>query len=307
MYDVVVISAAGNRAYQKYYHKDPTAYKVLRPASVPLGNPRIRGSPYTVYEYLVTGHLDKLAFTRTWALEVFPATFIAFMVRNFYAYRIYRLSNGNWLLGGSVVSPGLSPTFWLNLNISQSLLSLGACVILTLELWAEPLGTGNVKGFDGTVQSGAGVDSVVDILDISLATVAGPQNLALASDITGALVDSLISGLPTTVCSVLAAITVAASHDIFIYIFFFLLLYTNSLLMTLNARDYIRAKSNDDGIQIHSGIRFRPGPDRISPTRADSMNNQITIHIDKRIEIDTDLEESHRCSSTEGSDSKPRI
>ncbi|KAJ7215625.1 hypothetical protein C8J57DRAFT_1396718 [Mycena rebaudengoi] len=55
------------------------------------------------------------------------------------------------------------------------------------------------------------------------------------------------TGLPTSICALLVTICVAALPETFLYMFFFLLLgrlYTNSILVTLNCREYIKSSAD---------------------------------------------------------------
>ncbi|KAJ7485702.1 hypothetical protein FB451DRAFT_1168932 [Mycena latifolia] len=143
------------------------------------------------------------------------------------------------------------------------------------------------------------------------------QNLALAVNLVGALVDSVISvimifllhaqkGGNRKTTDLLNRLDTFQTHQSIRYpnervcTSIRNIMYTNSLLVTLNARDYIRAKGNDEGIQMHSGLRFRSGTEGLP-----SNENHITIRIDKHTEIDAD--ESQGYFSTENSESKPQI
>ncbi|KAJ3875690.1 hypothetical protein F5051DRAFT_413640 [Lentinula edodes] len=48
------------------------------------------------------------------------------------------------------------------------------------------------------------------------------------------------TGLPVSFCALWACISINVWPTTFIYMFFFLLLYTNSLLVSLNSRDFIK-------------------------------------------------------------------
>ncbi|KAJ6503669.1 hypothetical protein C8R45DRAFT_1091449 [Mycena sanguinolenta] len=60
------------------------------------------------------------------------------------------------------------------------------------------------------------------------------------------------TGLPTTFCAVATCISISVWPQTFIYIFWFILqgrFYTNTLLVTLNMRDYIRSAAAPATIQ----------------------------------------------------------
>ncbi|KIY49045.1 hypothetical protein FISHEDRAFT_58530 [Fistulina hepatica ATCC 64428] len=92
--------------------------------------------------------------------------------------------------------------------------------------------------------------------------------------------------IPTTLCAVVCVIMIHASPDTFIYIFFYLMLgrfYTNSLLVTLNSRNYIRGASGADNSSNSfsaSNSRGQPssGGMRRGPTRQGNEPIAIQIH-----------------------------
>ncbi|KAI3608458.1 hypothetical protein WG66_000999 [Moniliophthora roreri] len=64
------------------------------------------------------------------------------------------------------------------------------------------------------------------------------------------------TGIPVSLSALLAFISINVWRGTFIYMFFFLMLYTNSLLVTLNTREHIRDASNS---LTTSNERSQPG------------------------------------------------
>ncbi|KAJ7663458.1 hypothetical protein B0H17DRAFT_1184916 [Mycena rosella] len=293
MYNAVVISAVlygagivqGWFYYQKYWRKDPMLNKILVALVMIFDTCQHVLLTESIYKYLVTGHLDELAFSRvvkTFIIEIYPTALIALLVRNFSVYRIYRLSKGNWILAGSV-----------------SILSLGS--FASLLYYAT-----SAVGFQDIAQLveikntsiaidvlGAGVDSLISIIMIYLLN-SHKGDIRKTTDLLNHLVYQ-----PVSLQSPPPYQWLAASPDTMVYIFWFLLLgslYTNSLMVTLNARDYIRSRGNDQSIQMQSAIRFNSQPEIISTARQglpSSDNHHIAIHIDKHTEVDLEEGDSH--------------
>ncbi|KAJ7648884.1 hypothetical protein B0H17DRAFT_1215466 [Mycena rosella] len=107
------------------------------------------------------------------------------------------------------------------------------------------------------------------------------------------IIFTLSSGIPTSFASIVSATSLAVSPDTFVYLFWFTLLgglYTNSMLVTLNSREYIRSRGCDEPIQMQSALRFRSGTEVIARTPPGLPNhNPITIRIDKQTESDLQL------------------
>ncbi|KAJ7703525.1 hypothetical protein B0H17DRAFT_1194059 [Mycena rosella] len=187
------------------------------------------------------------------------------MVRNFSAYRIYRLSTGNWILAGLVTLPSLAV---FGSSLYYAAVALGYQDITELE---------HLKNI---------------ALEIA---VLGADELLIVCHRSEVykIIFTLSSGIPTSFASIASATSLAVSPDTFVYFFWFTLLgglYTNSMLVTLNSREYIRSRGSDEPIQMQSRLRFRSGTDVIARTPSGLPNhNPITIRIDKQTESDLQL------------------
>ncbi|KAJ7611913.1 hypothetical protein DFH06DRAFT_1345309 [Mycena polygramma] len=104
------------------------------------------------------------------------------------------------------------------------------------------------------------------------------------------------TGLPTSVCALAATICISAFPDTFLPIFFFLMLgrfYTNSMLVTLNSREYIKSTSKNA-----SRDRFySEAPARTRPRPAASQRDAITIRIDSETTHDFHVTDLFHCPS----------
>ncbi|KAJ6610206.1 hypothetical protein B0H10DRAFT_436805 [Mycena sp. CBHHK59/15] len=90
------------------------------------------------------------------------------------------------------------------------------------------------------------------------------------------------TGLPTSICALIAMISITVWPNTFLYIFFFLLLgrlYTNSILVTLNSREYIRSASEQASREHYS----LEASGRARQPQGSTQRDAITI----RIETDT--------------------
>ncbi|KAJ7224300.1 hypothetical protein GGX14DRAFT_649470 [Mycena pura] len=119
------------------------------------------------------------------------------------------------------------------------------------------------------------VISIVLILLLKLSKTGFKKSTDLINKL---IVFTFNTGLPTSLCALLTAIFVAASPSTFLYIFFYLLLgrlYTNSLLVTLNSRDYIKSTSQPASGEQYSLEHTVRNATRMPP------RDQITIRIDK--------------------------
>ncbi|KAJ6588251.1 hypothetical protein B0H19DRAFT_1247942 [Mycena capillaripes] len=240
MYDVVVVSAVLYGAgivqawfyYQKYWRKDPMMNKLM-----------------VGFVLLCdTWHLNPQAFDRvvkTFVIEVYPSTLIALVVRK---YAFIEGSHGQ------------------ELTADLKLLRIPYLSPVKLDAMADLLAVKNIAmAVDIT---GAVVDTLISVIMVYLLHSQKGANRKTIDLLNRLIIFTFAAGVPTSICALASAISVAASPDTMTYMFWFLMLgslYTNSLMVILNARDYIRSKGNNEGIQMSSGLRFHSGADTLSP------------------------------------------
>ncbi|KAJ7691190.1 hypothetical protein B0H17DRAFT_1063719 [Mycena rosella] len=254
MYNAVVISAALYGAgclqawlyFRKYSQRDPLVIRLLVAAVVVLDTVQQALISQSIYVYLVTGHLDPLIFGKvvnTFIIEIFPSAAIALLVQQFYSYRIYRLSNNNWLLAGFVSAVSVTAFVTLTLYGAQALKIPDIPGLLTLKPLAVALNS-----------IAAGTDLLISFVMVILLSRQKKGPKKTTDMVNRLIIFTFNAGLPTSVCALGCAISVNASPETLIYIFWFLLvgrLYTNCLLVSLNSRDYIRNTASDGVISFN--------------------------------------------------------
>ncbi|KAJ7697585.1 hypothetical protein B0H17DRAFT_1177568 [Mycena rosella] len=227
-------------------------------------------------------HMPTCAPVRTFIIEIYPTALLALMVRNFYAYRIYRLNFGPFF-----------PSVEAQLDARRiCLTSQPRILCFPPLLYEHSVNTTNVESDRTEVPILAcGSKLLTNFWELrrfqSQWTLLGPESMP-SFPTEGRYTNQHICGSFRDITFLTQA---AASPDTMVYIFFFLLLsslYTNSLLVTLNARDYMRSRGNDEAIYMDSGFGFRR-TDIISPAgRVLSSESPIAIRIDKRTERESD-------------------
>ncbi|KAJ7176716.1 hypothetical protein C8R46DRAFT_1077119 [Mycena filopes] len=189
---------------------------------------------HAVYKYLVSSISDPSilpSVVKSLIIELFFSFAIATLVQQFYCWRILKIGKSRILAGvvslvcwASTLSTLVYTSKALRLATFEELISLKPISI-----------AGNVLS--------AVADVTISIVLIILLHSAKTIGFKRTTDLINRLmVFTFNTGLPTSVSALLSAISVAALSNTFLYIFFFLLLgrlYTNSLLVTLNCREYI--------------------------------------------------------------------
>ncbi|KAK7023505.1 hypothetical protein VNI00_010641 [Paramarasmius palmivorus] len=184
-----------------------------------------------VYKYAVTMHDDPLAMTRmvkTILIELFFAGAIGFSVQMFYCYRIYRLSENNIFLAGFVTLLSMVSLGYTIVTLDYS--SLGD--LIQQQKWATAL---NVMS--------AATDIVITIAMIWCLHGKKTGFRKSTDMINRLIIFTFNTGILTSVLSVADVIALNTMPNTFIYMGFFLIrdrFYTNSILVTLNSREYIR-------------------------------------------------------------------
>ncbi|KAJ7187082.1 hypothetical protein C8R46DRAFT_1058789 [Mycena filopes] len=236
---------------------------------------------HAVYKYLVSSLADPTILptvVNTLMIELFFSCAIATLVQQFYCYRIYRIGNNVLVV------------------VAVSLVSWASCISLLiysakavrLSFLADVITLKKLSITANTLSAVADVTiSVVLVLLLHTAKTGFKKTTDL---INRPIVFTFNTGLPTSICALVATICIAAFPDTFLYIFFFLLLgrfYTNSLLVTLNSREYIKSAS-----QAASHDHFSLDTNRANAGRGQSRPQREAINV--RIETDTvhDLESS---------------
>ncbi|KAJ7281490.1 hypothetical protein C8J57DRAFT_1297788 [Mycena rebaudengoi] len=280
-YIAVVISAALYGAgilqfymyIRRYHSKDPIVVKSLVIAVIICDTIQQSLVCHAVYEYLVAS-LEKPTIlpsvVNTLMIELFFSCAIATMVQQFYCWRIYKIGK-SWLL-----------------SVAVSMVSWSSCVMLTLysvkavelELLSEVI---TLKQLSVVANTLSAVSDIVISIVLVILLHSAKTGFRKSTDVINRLmVFTFNTGLPTSICALIATISITAWPDTFIYIFFFLLLgrlYTNSILVTLNSREYIKS-SSEVSSREHYSLENSVRPRNTQVPRSENGNNAITIRID---------------------------
>ncbi|KIK70291.1 hypothetical protein GYMLUDRAFT_255444 [Collybiopsis luxurians FD-317 M1] len=304
LFDAVVVGAAlygagclqGYLYFRKYAENDPWFLRVLVGVILVCDTFQVGILTACVYEYVILnfGNQDILgSLLNTLIIEIFFSDVIAVAVQMFYCWRIWRLSNGNFFM--------VLPLALLSLAAFGSLL-VYSCLALNFETFEELTSLKNLSMSCNILAAAS------DIL-ISTAMVFLLQSAKTAYKKTNNMINRLIlfafnTGLPVSFCALWACISINVWPSTFVYMFFFLLqgrLYTNSLLVSLNSREYIKRGSckgyntetgfpmNSYGspLEYHVGVGDANSPEA-RPSKGSSLQREsqeargsaITIRID---------------------------
>ncbi|KAJ3783897.1 hypothetical protein GGU10DRAFT_41544 [Lentinula aff. detonsa] len=242
LFDAVVIGAAlyGAGCVQgyMYYRKqqgDPWYLKSLVGFILICDTLQVGTLTACVYQYVILNfaHEEILAvMLDTLIIEIFFSDAIALAVQMFYCWRIWRRNESRQLL--SRHTSGLA-------QLGCVCLLVYSCLSLQFETFEELT---TLKNLSMTCNILAAVSDVM----ISSAMVLFLQKAKSTHKRTNSMLNRLIiftfnTGLPVSFCALWACISINAWPTTFVYMFFFLLqgrLYTNSLLVSLNSRNYIK-------------------------------------------------------------------
>lgn len=253
-----------------------------------------------VYLYSVTNQGNAaimLQIEPTLIIEIIFSNLIAVFVQLFYVHRIWMLSIDRW--------------YRYPMTIFVALLSVGSFVTLNVYcakalMFATFAEFASLKTLSMSINIMAAVTDVV----ISLCLVyllrlsANRSGFKRTNDmINRMIVFTFNTGLPTSVGALMACVSINAWPNTFIYMFFFLMLgrfYTNSLLVTLNSRDYIRRAANGDVHQDSYSLSLQNATNHGPPAayrpngQVNTRDDGIAIRIEtvKQSDADDELEQT---------------
>ncbi|KAJ6585741.1 hypothetical protein B0H19DRAFT_1250519 [Mycena capillaripes] len=196
------------------------------------------------YSYLVTNFANTAILDYVYStliIEIFFSDFIAIAVQLFYCFRVYRLSNGNLFVSGFLASISIG-SFLALLVFSAKALKIQTYTELT-----------TLKTLSMSCNIAAAItDSLISAVLVYYLYMSKTGFGGTDDMINRLIAFTFNTGLPTSFCALAACISINAWPQTFIYIFWFLLqgrFYTNTLLVTLNTRNYIRSVSGTGTIQ----------------------------------------------------------
>ncbi|KAF8185547.1 hypothetical protein K438DRAFT_1973847 [Mycena galopus ATCC 62051] len=215
-------------------------------------------------------------------IEVFFGCAIATLVQQFYCWRIYMI--GNRLLIAAVVS-------LLSLTSSGALIAYGVKAV-QLKFLFQVI---EMKTLSITSMTLMAVTDVAISVSMVIVLQASKTGYKRTTDLINRLmIFTFNTGLPPAISAILCTVTIILYPNTFLYILFFLLLgrlYTNSLLVTLNTRDYIRTANDDlEQYSLESSFAGRRGSRPLSKFTLpqDSGNGHIAIRMDEEQSKDFD-------------------
>ncbi|KIY71215.1 hypothetical protein CYLTODRAFT_419066 [Cylindrobasidium torrendii FP15055 ss-10] len=203
----------------------------------------------SVYKYVITNHGNSAhlaVLEKTLIAELYFSGPIALLTQVFYAYRIYALSK-SFILAGLVVLLGLASFIIL---YTYSTMCMGFSMLAEL---IGPLAT----------QLTMANTAITALCDISITVIMivclqrSKTGFRRSTDILNRLIIFVFNtGIPTTLCAIIAFAMVKGEPYTNLFMLFYLLMgrfYTNSLLVTLNSREYIHSGGTSGDNSTRSG------------------------------------------------------
>ncbi|KAF9256699.1 hypothetical protein L218DRAFT_991319 [Marasmius fiardii PR-910] len=207
----------------------------------------------SVYKYVVTMHSDPDAMSRmvkTALIQLFFGGAVAFAVQGFYIYRIFRpidiqneVSNNKYLLAGAVSLLSLASIAVMYGYIIVVLRNSSLRDLTRQENWAIAL---NVTS--------ATTDLVITVAMIWCLQIRKTGSRQSTDVLNRLIVFTFNTGILTTLISITVVITLCTMPKNFIYMGLLVIrdrFYTNSILVTLNSREYINGGTVTSGQEIH--------------------------------------------------------
>ncbi|KAJ7667665.1 hypothetical protein DFH06DRAFT_224399 [Mycena polygramma] len=228
---------------------------------------------HTVYWYVITNYSRPEALSNlVWSilLEVLFNGLIGLMVQSFLAMRVWRLSNRNKALTAVTASLVLAE---FGCSVAFTIQSL------QLKTWKE---LGELKGLSMSVNVlGAVSDFFIALTLVYYLRRSRTGFKKSDTMITKLIVFSVSTGLLTSVCAVASLVSIIVWGQTLIYVaFYFSLgrLYFNSVLATLNARNDIRASTDDPEDLTFSLQTLSKVPRNMSSIRRPTISIKIETH-----------------------------
>ncbi|KAF8909956.1 hypothetical protein CPB85DRAFT_1435440 [Mucidula mucida] len=265
LYDAVLISSALYGAgclqawfyFRKYSQRDAWPIKATVGFILLCDTIQMTLLSASVYKYTVTFHGDNTALNimEKFASPSAPAITRADVLLQNASHRAvlqrrYRISDSDvllvayfvsksWFLAGSVALLG-----WT----SYLILFVYTIIVLKYEFLTDlleqvPMST-TLNAF------GAACDLAITVIMVLYLEKSKTGFRKSTDMINRLIIFTFNTGIPTTICALMSLICLNAIPSTFLYIFFYLIMgrfYTNSILVTLNSRDYIRDGRRSEG------------------------------------------------------------
>ncbi|KAJ7144454.1 hypothetical protein C8R44DRAFT_144623 [Mycena epipterygia] len=263
---------------RKYHSTDPSVMKYLVIAVLICDTCQQGLITHLIYRTLVSSIADPSILksaVNTGVYQLYFGGAVATMVQQFFCWRIYKV-------GKSVILPGaVSFVSWTALV----LLYFTAAKYGSASLLANP----SLQVLAIVTNSlSAGVDVTISVTLVYLLQSSKTGFTKATTDLINRLIIfTFTTGLPTTVFALLSAICIGAFPKTQLYLFFYMIvgrLYTNSLLVTLNSREFIKF-----GIQNASGEQYSLERSGIPQWQRERETIAVRIDTDRTSDLNPEL------------------
>ncbi|KAJ7142766.1 hypothetical protein C8R44DRAFT_761069 [Mycena epipterygia] len=281
---------------RKYHSTDPILVKSVVIAVLLCDTCQQVLLTHAIYRTLVSSIANPsiLASTvKTTLIQLYFGGAVGTLVQQFFCWRIYKFVGNTYpsrpAIGKRVVLPGVvSLISWVGFVV----------LIFTVTKFDSLLATNHMVEILVIVTNtvSAAVDVMISVILISL-LYSEKTGFHKSTDILNRLiVFAFTTGLPTTVFALLTAVFTAAFPNTLLYLFFYILLgrlYTNSLLVTLNSREYIKLGGGNgvSGEQYSLELEIPGHPGILAPQLHQSRDATITVHIETNTVHDFDRQD----------------
>ncbi|KAF9018647.1 hypothetical protein BDZ89DRAFT_1044361 [Hymenopellis radicata] len=102
------------------------------------------------------------------------------------------------------------------------------------------------------------------------------------------------TGFPMSVCTILSLITSRAAPETFLYIFFYILVYSNSMFVMLNAKARAQLRGGGHGGQSDQSTSAGQTAFQLTTPLSRSRTNGLAIRIETATQQDTDSQDAKR-------------
>ncbi|KAF7373848.1 hypothetical protein MSAN_00596700 [Mycena sanguinolenta] len=270
------ISMWQTASYFTWYRRDPSYLKVLVLATLLLDTLHMVLISHVVYHYLITNYYNREELqVVVWSIttEALPTSLTTVLVQLFYASRVYKATEGNFLLTGVILLlvAGASGCgiAWVTLALSK------------IHTYHRLLRLSPLAMIINALSSAADVLITLTLCYKLYKSQAKP--LRNETFLNRVVLITINTGLLTTLCALAALISMVCSPNTLIYVAFYFCigrLYSNALLATLNSRTVVRGRIRD----MDSN-----GPTKFHPTLTDAAEIVAATELASRMDREAEL------------------
>ncbi|KAF7979920.1 hypothetical protein HWV62_40328 [Athelia sp. TMB] len=260
--------------YYSTYPKDPWHLKTLVAAVLISDTVHQILISHSIYTYLVTNFGNDVELGNiVWSIlvEVLFSGITGLLVQSFLAFRVYKFSNRNVYITGLVALLVIG-----EFNYTIKAFHIKTYVALTA-----------LKGPSMTINAiGAAGDVLIALVLCTMLQKSRTGFKRSDTMITKLILFSVNTGLLTSICAVASLVSILAAPTTFIYIaFFFNMVYSNTLMATLNARRAIRTGGTSDEVM---SISLNGARSAIAMTPSATASRNLAVRVDTHRELTRD-------------------